>query len=93
MPIIGNDFKVEMKVNESIINAQSIKVLVRKPNTVVFLEKEPSFLDEISDIISYNVTSAFNDISGEWIFKVEIVNSDGDKSTSTEASIFVNDSI
>lgn len=93
MPTIGNDFKVEIKVNESIANAQSIKVLVRKPNTVVFLEKEPSSLDEISDIISYNVASEFNDTSGEWIFKVEITNSDGNKATSTEASIFVNDSI
>jgi len=93
MPTIGNDFRVEIKVNESIINAQSIKVLIRKPSSIVFLEKVPTLLDEVSDIIKYDVASDFNDIAGEWIFKVEITNSEGNKATSTTSSIFVDDSI
>jgi len=92
MPTIGNDFRVEMQVNESIIDAQSIKVLIRKPSSVVYLEKEPTSTDEINDVINYDVTSLLNDVAGEWVFKVEIVNSEGNKLTSTSASIIVDDS-
>jgi len=93
MPTIANDFKVEMAVNESIINAQSIKVLIRKPNTISFVEKDPTSVDNVNNIIKYDVTTAFNDIAGEWVFKVVIVNSYGLTSTSTSESIIVDESI
>lgn len=93
MPEKGNNFKVEMIVNESILNAQSIKVLIRKPDTTVFIEKEPTSLDTQSNIIKYDVTSEFNDVAGEWIFKVEIKNSEGLTATSTSSSIIVDESI
>jgi len=93
MPTIGNDFKVEILVNEPILNAQSIKVLIRKPSTIIFIEKEPTSVDNQSNIIKYDITSEFNDIAGEWTFKVEIKNSEGNTSTSTESSIIIQDLI
>ena len=93
MPTIANDFKVEMAINESIVNAQSIKVLIRKPNTISFVEKDPTSTDDISNIIKYDVTSAFNDVAGEWVFKVVIVDGSGLISTSTSESIIVDESI
>lgn len=93
MPTIGNDFKVEILVNEPILNAQEIKVLIRKPNAIVFEVKEPTSLDEVSNIIKYDVTSEFNDIPGEWTFKVRIINSEGNLAISTSESIIIEDSV
>lgn len=95
MPTIRDDFKVEILVNESLINVQEIKVLIRKPNTIVFDEKMPTSLDLVNNIVKYSVTSVYNDIAGEWIFKVRIKNSEGDISTTineaTSGSVIIED--
>lgn len=91
MPTIGNDFKVEIEVNESLIDAESIKVLIRKPDTIIFEEKEPTLIDTGLSIITYNVTSVYNDKAGEWTFKVQITNSESLISTSTSQSIIIDE--
>lgn len=95
MPTIGDDFKVEILVNESLVNAQEIKVLIRKPNTIVSDEKTPTSLDLVNSIVKYSITSIYNNIAGEWIFKVRIKNSEGYISTSineaTSGSVIVDD--
>lgn len=83
-----DDIQLRITVNEDISDAQSITVCYKKPHATEIVTDTTHTVSGTTVVI-YDLLKINNNIAGDWIFWLIVVNADGLCASSTEVSITI----
>lgn len=85
---INDDIRIKLTANESLTGA-TVKVVYVKPFQAEQHKVDPTTVNTENNLVTYDLSASDNNVSGDWRFWLEVVNSDEKKATSSEVVVNV----